>query len=141
MSTRGYIAIQHDNGTCEGFYNHFDNYPTGTGMTLLSTPGCATGDLKAIQKALDNDEKDWVFEHANWADAFSEGNSHGCDWFYLRKRDVWYCVAYYAEEFKMIPVAEAIAKEIETSKDEDYEYLEEKIQALREKYHLPKEEE
>ena len=57
MSTRGYIAIQHDDGTCEGFYNHFDNYPEGTGATLLSTPGCATGDLKTIQKALDNDEE------------------------------------------------------------------------------------
>lgn len=86
-----------------------------------------------------------MFDHANWADAFAEGRCHGCDWFYLRKRDVWYCVAYYAEEFKMIPVAEAIAKEIETVKDEDCEYLREtmeaKIQALREKYHLPKEEE
>ena len=146
MSTRGYIAIQHDDGTCEGFYNHCDNYPTGTGMTLLSTPGCATGDLKTIQKALDNDEKDWVFTHDNWADAFVEGHRHGCDWFYIRKRDVWYCVAYYKDQFEMIPVAEAIADEIKTLEKEDYEALrvtmEAKIQALANKCGLsPVEEE
>ena len=129
MSTRGYIAIQHDDGTCEGFYNHFDSYPEGTGATLLSTPGCATGDLKVIQKALDNDEKDLVFDHENWADAFAEGRSHGCDWFYIRKHDVWYCVAYYAKEFKIIPVVDAIINTIISNKDEEVEDL---LQQLKE---------
>ncbi len=129
MSTRGYIAIQHDDGTCEGFYNHYDNYPEGTGATLLSTPGCATGDLKTIQKALDNDEKDWVFTHTGWIEALDEGRRHGCDWFYLRKCDTWYCIAYFKKELKMIPVIDAIIETIIENKDEEIEYL---LQQLKE---------
>lgn len=123
MATRGYITIQYKDGTCQGFYNHWDNYPTGTGMTLLSTPGCATGDLKTVQKALNNTEKEWVFTHAGWLEAFDEGWHHGCEWFYLRKHDTWYCIAYNDKEHRMLPVAEAILEQIIIEKDTEYEAL------------------
>ena len=119
MSTRGYIAIQFPDGICKGFYNHFDNYPEGTGLTLLSTPGCATGDLDVIQKALQNEEKDWVFTHMNWQDARSEGERHGCDWFYLRKGDTWYCSCYYGDKLFLDPVAEVLVRDIRQQYEED----------------------
>ena len=131
MSTRGYIAIEHEDGTCDGFYNHYDNYPEGTGVILLSTPGCITGDLATIQAAVKNTEKDWVFKHHEWREALNEGNRHGCDWFYLRRKEVWYCSCYYSDNLFLDPVAEVLVREIKAAADEEYNWLKEKYEKLK----------
>ena len=129
MSTRGYICIEHENHRCEGFYNQFDNYPEGTGMVLLTSRGGHTGDITHIQELLDNTNE--VITSLNWTDAYAEGNKHGCDWFYVRKGDVWYCMSYYANAIGLVPVAAVIAESVETRWKEDYEYLEKDYNNLR----------
>jgi len=129
MGTRGYICIERELGICEGFYNHFDNYPEGTGLILITTRGGHTGNITDIQNILGNDKE--VETSFNWTDAFAKGNEYGCDWFYVRKEDIWYCMSYNASATGLVTVAEAIIEATKAPLKEEYEWLNEKYMKLQ----------
>lgn len=129
MGTRGYIAVLNEDGSCDGFFNHWDNYPEGTGLDLITNTASITGDIHAVQKVIDNDREIEHFEH--WSGAFNAGN--GCDWFYLRKGAVWFCTCYYGKDLSLITVPQAIINELKSQWAEDNECYEKHIAELEKK--------
>lgn len=112
MSIRGYIVVQNDDETYEGFYNHRDSYPETIGVKLTTTPECINGNYKAVKSAIGNFEHGWTFKHETYEDAFNQGRWHGCKWFFIRRYGVWYCTPYYKENAKELPVVIAIMERI-----------------------------
>jgi len=132
MSTRGYICIEREDRRCEGFYRNHDCYLEGVGLPLITTPGGHTGNIARIQEILDNQEE--VITSFNWTDAYAKGNEYGCDWFYVRKKDVWYCMSYFSDAMGLIPVAEMAIQEALAPWKEDYNYIEEEYNSLKKEY-------
>ena len=112
MGTGAYIAIQKADGSCEGFYEHFDGYPTGVGRDLIINDYALNGDIHDVQKALSTDEDIEQFSH--WSGAFNKGSEMYCDYFYLRRGSQWKCIGYFKKDLQLKPVVDVIIDEFKT---------------------------
>jgi hypothetical protein len=124
MSTNCTVAIQNEDGSVTGIYNHWDGYLSGVGAELLKTYNTERsvkelimlGDCSTIVNNVEAYHRDRDEDWKNVAPRVHDDYSAfidvmGQEYNYLFDKGVWMVSEAYADTDAMQPLQEALSKE------------------------------